>query len=79
MARNVQMLGLVRRSCSCCASPKENPMYQDGPTLGDLVSALYEELIEEFGDPELAKVMAATMVNEMILSGNQPDKVIAAA
>ncbi len=54
-------------------------MNLDGPTLGDLISVLYEELVQEFGDPELAKVMAATMVNEMILSGNQPDQVIAAA
>jgi hypothetical protein len=49
------------------------------PTLGDLVAVFYEELIAEYQDEELASVIAATLVNEMIMSGARPEKEIAAA
>jgi hypothetical protein len=73
MARNVQGYRLELHES------KETMMIHDGPTLGELISVLYEELVLELGDTELASVMAAAMVNDMILSGNQPDAVIAAA
>ena len=48
-------------------------------TLGDVIEAFYSELVEEYGDEDLAEVVAATLVNEMILSGLQVDQEIAAA
>lgn len=48
-------------------------------TLGDLITVLYDELLLDLGDSELAKVMAAAMVNEMILDGTEPKREIAAA
>jgi hypothetical protein len=48
-------------------------------TLGDLIEAFYSELVKEYGDEDLAEVIAATLVNEMILSGLQVDEEIAAA
>jgi hypothetical protein len=48
-------------------------------TLGDLITVLYDELLLDLGDSELAKVMAAAMVNEMILDGREPKREIAAA
>ena len=34
--------------------------------LGELVSAVYETLIEEVGDPELASVATAAIVQDML-------------
>ena len=48
-------------------------------TLGDVIEAFYSELAEEYGDKDLAEVVAATLINEMILSGLQVDQEIAAA
>lgn len=36
-------------------------------TLGDLVAAVYETLMEEYGDPELASVATAAIVHDMVL------------
>ncbi len=54
-------------------------MNHNGPTLGDLIHVFYEELLAEYQDEELASVIAAALVNEMILNGNHPDQEIAAA
>ncbi|MEC8192945.1 MAG: hypothetical protein VX944_07080 [Myxococcota bacterium] len=48
-------------------------------TLGDLIEAFYAELVSEYGDENLAEVVAATLVNEMILAGHHVDQDIAAA
>ena len=48
-------------------------------TLGDVIEAFYSELVQEYGDEDLAEVVAATLINEMILSGLRVDKEIAAA
>lgn len=54
-------------------------MDHNGPTLGDLIHVFYEELVAEYKDEELASVIAAVLINEMILTGNHPDREIAAA
>jgi hypothetical protein len=61
------------------AGVQENNMDRNGPTLGDLIHVFYEELVAEYKDEELASVIAAALVNEMILTGNRPDQEIAAA
>jgi hypothetical protein len=48
-------------------------------TLGEFIEAFYTELVNEYGDEGLAEVIATTLVNEMILSGLQPESAIAAA
>jgi hypothetical protein len=48
-------------------------------TLGDFIEAFYSELVIEYGDEDLAEVIAAAMINEMILAGLQVDQEIAAA
>lgn len=48
-------------------------------TLGDLIEVFYAELVTEYGDENLAEVVAATLVNEMILAGHHVDQEIAAA
>jgi hypothetical protein len=35
-------------------------------TLGDLISLFYEEFIEVYGDPELAAVATAAVINDML-------------
>lgn len=35
-------------------------------TLGELVAAVYETLLEEYGDPELASVATSAIVNDML-------------
>ena len=35
-------------------------------TIGDLVTALYEEFLAEYGDQELASMAAASTVNDML-------------
>jgi len=54
-------------------------MEQNEITLGDVIEAFYSELVQEYGDEDLAEVVAATLINEMILSGLRVDKDIAAA
>ena len=54
-------------------------MQKYGTTLGDVIEAFYSELVNEYGDEDLAEVVAATLINEMILSGLQVDQEIAAA
>ena len=48
-------------------------------TLGDFIEAFYSELVKEYGDEDLAEVIAAAMINEMILAGLHVDQEIAAA
>jgi len=48
-------------------------------TLGDLIEVFYAELVKEYRDENLAEVVAATLVNEMILAGLHVDHEIAAA
>ena len=52
---------------------------QTHTTLGEFIEIFYAELVEEYGDEELAEVIASTLINEMILSGLHPDREIAAA
>jgi hypothetical protein len=54
-------------------------MQQTKTTLGEFIEILFTELVEEFGDEDLAEVVASTLINEMILAGLQPDQEIAAA
>ncbi len=54
-------------------------MDRTGTTLGELIHVFYEELVAEYKDEELASVIAAALINEMILTGHQPDQEIAAA
>jgi hypothetical protein len=35
-------------------------------TLGELVAAVYETLLEEYGDPELASVATSAIVSDML-------------
>jgi hypothetical protein len=58
---------------------RREKMDYNGPTLGDLIHVFYEELVAEYKDEELASVIAAVLINEMILTGNHPDREIAAA
>ncbi len=39
-------------------------------TLGDLVSAFYEEFLALYGDEELAAVAASTTINELLTDGH---------
>jgi hypothetical protein len=54
------------------------PMSQH-TTLGEFIEIFYAELVKEYGDEELAQVIASTLINEMILSGLHIDQAIAAA
>ena len=36
-------------------------------TLGELVAAVYETLLEEYGDPDLASVATAAIVQDMLV------------
>jgi len=58
---------------------QEKPMDTSNPTLGELIAVFYDELVKEYGDEELASIIASTLVNEMILSGARPEREIAAA
>jgi hypothetical protein len=67
-----------------CASlmahtPQGSTMQIQQTTLGDFIEAFYSELVIEYGDEDLAEVIAAAMINEMILAGLQVDQEIAAA
>jgi hypothetical protein len=42
-------------------------------TLGDLISTLYEHFLAEYGDPELASVATAAVINDL-LTRHQPVK-----
>ena len=49
-------------------------------SLGDLISVLYEEYLELYGDEDLASVAAAATINDMIasqvnLGRGSPDRV----
>ena len=48
-------------------------------TLGEFIEVFFSELVKEYGDEELAEVIASTLINEMILSGLHIDQEIAAA
>lgn len=74
MARNVQRMHPAH-------TPKirKDTMQHHGTTLGDLIEAFYSELVNEYGDEDLAEVIASTLINEMILAGLHVDEEIAAA
>ena len=61
------------------ATPEEISMTTQHTTLGDLIEAFFTELVNEYGDEELAEVIASTLINEMILAGHHVDQEIAAA
>lgn len=35
-------------------------------TLGDLIAAVYDTMLAEYGDPELASVATAAVVNDLL-------------
>lgn len=38
-------------------------------TLGDLISSIYDVMLARLGDPELASVATAAVVNELLAGG----------
>ncbi|MDP6934946.1 MAG: hypothetical protein QGG40_18640 [Myxococcota bacterium] len=48
-------------------------------TLGELVSAFYDEFLELYGDEDLASVAAAALVNNLLTGGGEVDAEDAAA
>jgi len=48
-------------------------------TMGEFIEIFFSELVKEFGDEDLAEVIASTLINEMILAGLHVDQEIAAA
>lgn len=59
--------------------PEDCSMTTQHTTLGDLIEAFFSELVNEYGDEDLAEVIASTLINEMILAGHHVDQEIAAA
>ena len=45
-------------------------MHTINATLGDLISAVYEEYLEVYGDEDVASVAAAATINEMLLEAS---------
>jgi len=60
-------------------TPRGTTMQIQHTTLGDFIEVFYSELVKEYGDEDLAEVVAAAMINEMILAGLHVDQEIAAA
>ena len=58
---------------------EDSSMTTQDTTLGDLIEAFFTELVNEYGDEDLAEVIASTLINEMILAGHHVDQEIAAA
>lgn len=49
------------------------PSAQIETTVGELVAAVYQEFLAVYGDPELASLAAATVVNDMLSdAGREP-------
>ena len=48
-------------------------------TMGEFIEIFFSELVKEFGDEDLAEVIASTLINETILAGLHVDQEIAAA
>ena len=48
-------------------------------TMGEFIEIFFSELVKEYGDEDLAEVIASTLINEMILAGLHVDQEIAAA
>ena len=48
-------------------------------TLGEWIAALYEACLDEYGDPELAAVAAAALVNDHLVQATAPESTQAAA
>jgi hypothetical protein len=42
-------------------------------SLGEIVEAFYEELVETYGDEEVALMMAQTLANELLLQASHGD------
>lgn len=50
-------------------------------TLGDLITLMYEEFMDLYGDEDLASLAVATVINDLLASESelgQPSQVIAA-
>jgi len=45
-------------------------------TLGDLISVIYEELLELYGDAELASVATAAVINDMLIDARSEESVL---
>jgi len=43
-------------------------------SLGEIVEAFYEELVETYGDQEVALMMAQTLANELLLDASRGDE-----
>lgn len=48
-------------------------------TMGEFIEIFFTELVKEYGDEDLAELIASTLINEMILAGLHVDQEIAAA
>ena len=44
--------------------------HQSKMTLGELISFLYEEYLDVYGDEDLASVAAAATINKLIMDAN---------
>ena len=42
-------------------------------TLGELISMFYEEFMELYGDPELASVAAAAVINDLLADSDREE------
>lgn len=43
-------------------------------TLGELISTMYEEFLDLYGDEELAAVAAAAVINDLLASADQEER-----
>jgi hypothetical protein len=48
-------------------------------TLGELITALYEEYLELYGDEDVASVATAATINDLFAEGSEPAQSEAAA
>lgn len=47
-------------------------------TLGELISTMYEEFLDMYGDEELASVAAAAVINDLLASADEAEESSAA-
>lgn len=43
-------------------------------TLGELISTMYEEFVDLYGDEELASVAVAAVINDLLASEAEPER-----
>lgn len=48
-------------------------------TLGDLISTMYEEFLDLYGDEELASVAAAAVINDLLAAADEGEESAAGA